>query len=229
MDKKLIIFGANGALGKGVTKKLLSKNYDEIYLFDFKFDDSYADPKIKQFIIRDLSIEKNVMAALHEIKLDPNTKLFLYSTIGGFYGGISVWETEEVDFDRMMDMNLKTNFFIAKHFASLVKKSYSGSICFTSAYTGNHPENLKFAYGAAKSSLNYLVKSISSEANDIRLSANAIAPFIIDTPANREWMKNANYSSWIKPEEIGELVHSIFNHYNFLSGNIIELKMRFND
>lgn len=229
MTNKLIIFGANGALGKGVTKTLLTKNYDEVYLFDFKFDNSFSDSRIKQIIIKDLSIEKNVMTALYEIKPDENTKLFLYSTIGGFYGGITFWETEEIDFDRMMNMNLKANFFIAKHFAALVKKSDSGSICFTSAFTGNHPEKLKFAYGVAKSSLNYLVNSISTEGNDIRLSANAIAPFIIDTQANREWMKDADYSSWIKPEEIGEMVHSIFSHYNFLSGNIIELKMRFNE
>ena len=228
MDKKLIIFGASGALGKGVTKTLLLKDYSEIYLFDFKFHTESSDERVKQFIIKDLSIEKNVMASLFEVKTNEKTNLFLYSTIGGFYGGTSVWETEETDFDRMFNMNLKTNFFIAKHFASLVKKSYAGSICFTSAFTGNHPEKLKFAYGAAKSALNYLVKTLSAEGNSINLSINAIAPFIIDTPANREWMKNSNYSTWMKPGEIGELIHAIFNNYNFISGNIIELKERFN-
>ena len=64
MDKKLIIFGANGALGKGITKILLSKDYDEIYLFDFKFDAPFSDSKVKQFTIKDLSIEKNVIASL---------------------------------------------------------------------------------------------------------------------------------------------------------------------
>ncbi len=228
MDKKLIIFGANGALGRGITKSFLSKDYDEIYLFDFKFDDSITDPRVKQIVVKDLSVENNVIASLFEVKTDDKTKLFLYSTIGGFYGGTSVWETEEIDFDRMMNMNLKTNFFIAKHFAFLVKKSFGGSICFTSAYTGAHPEELKFSYGAAKSALNYLVKTLAMEGNSINLSVNAIAPFIIDTAANREWMKNANYSTWMTPEEIGELVHSFFNHYNFISGNIIELKNRFN-
>lgn len=228
MDKKLIIFGANGALGKGITKILLSKDYDEIYLFDFKFDAPFSDSRVKQFTIKDLSIEKNVIASLFEVKTNEKTQLFLYSTIGGFYGGTSVWETEEIDFDRMINMNLKTNYFIAKHFSALVKKSYAGSICLTSAFTGNHPEELKFSYGAAKSAINYLVKTLSIEGNSINLSVNAIAPFILDTPANRVWMKNANYSSWIKPEEIGELVHSLFIHYNFISGNIIELKNRFN-
>lgn len=228
MDKKLILFGANGALGKGVTKTLLSKDYDEIYLFDFKFDQNYVDQKVKQLLVKDLSIENNVMASMFEIKTSEKTQLFLFSTIGGYYGGTTVWETEEKDFDRMFAMNLKSNFFIAKHFSSLVKKSYNGSICFTSAYTGENPEQNKFAYGASKSALNYLVKTLALEGKHINLASNAIAPFIIDTPANREWMKEADYSSWQKPEEIGELVHSLFNDNNFVSGNIIELKQRFN-
>lgn len=228
MDKKLIIFGADGALGKGVTKTLLNKDYDEIYLFDFNFDKSYTEQKVKQFIVKDLSVENNVLASMYEIKTSEKSQLFLYSTIGGYYGGTTIWETEEKDFDRMLSMNFKSNFFIAKHFGSLVKKSYSGSICFTSAFTGNNPEQLKFAYGASKSALNYLTKTLAIEGKEINLTANAIAPFIIDTQANREWIKNVDYSSWIKPEEIGELVHSIFTNHHFVSGNVIELKQRFN-
>jgi NAD(P)-dependent dehydrogenase (short-subunit alcohol dehydrogenase family) len=228
MDKKLIIFGANGALGKGATKTLLNKDFDEVYLFDFRFDENISDKKVKQFIVKDLSVENNVLSSMFEIKIGEKTKLFLFSTIGGYYGGTTLWETEEIDFDRMMNMNLKSNFFIAKHFAALVKKSYSGSILFTSAYTGNNPEEFKFSYGASKSALNYLVKTLAIEGKQINLSANAIAPFIIDTPANRGWMKDADYSSWIKPEEIGDLAYSLFNYHNFVSGNIIELKQRFN-
>jgi hypothetical protein len=82
MDKKLIIFGANGALGKGVTKSLLSKEYDEFYLFDFKIDETLSDARVKQFIVKDLSIEKNVMASMFDVKTNEKTKLFLYSTIG---------------------------------------------------------------------------------------------------------------------------------------------------
>ncbi len=54
-----------------------------------------------------------------------------------------------------------------------------------------------------------------------------LRPYIIDTPANRGWMKDADFENWMKPEEIGELVHSLFNNYNFVTGNIIRLKNRF--
>lgn len=228
MEKKLIIFGADGALGKGVTQVLASKDFDEILLFDFKFENKNTDQKIKQFIVKDLSVEKNVISAMYEINGNEQTQLFLFSTIGGFYGGNTVWETEEQDLDRMFNINLKANFFIAKHFSQIVRRSNSGSICFTSAFTASNPEELKFSYGVSKSALNYLVKTLSKEGKEINLSVNAIAPFIIDTPANREWMKNADYSSFIKPIEIGELVYSLFINYNFISGNILELNSRFN-
>jgi NAD(P)-dependent dehydrogenase (short-subunit alcohol dehydrogenase family) len=225
--KKLLIFGANGALGKGVTKILSAKSYDEIFLFDSRFNEAEIQGGIKKIIVKDLSKEENVIEAFNNIKTDSNTTLFLFSTIGGFYGGVDLWETLEEDFDRMFDMNIKANYLIAKHFSDKVTKSYGGSICFTSAYTANHPEPGKFAYGSSKAALNYLVKTLSNEGEKINLSVNAIAPFIIDTPANREWMKNVSYESWIKPEEIGELVDSLNNNYNFISGNILELRHRF--
>ena len=83
-------------------------------------------------------------------------------------------------------------------------------------------------YGTSKAALIHLIKSLAEEGKEINLSANAIAPFIIDTPANREWMKDADFSEWIKPSEIGDFVESIFQNYNLLSGNIYQLKYRFN-
>lgn len=228
MDRKLIIFGASGALGKGVVSTLIKKQFEKILLFDFKFDEKFTDKRIKTFQTKDLSVENNVLAAIFEIKTSEKTQIHLFSTIGGYYGGTNVWETEEEDFNRMINMNLKANFLIAKHFSALVKKSYSGSMCFTSAFTSLQPEKLKFAYGTSKAALNYLVKTLADEGKSINLAVNAIAPFIIDTPSNREWQKNADYSSWMKPEEIGELVYSLIENHNFISGNIIELKHRFN-
>jgi NAD(P)-dependent dehydrogenase (short-subunit alcohol dehydrogenase family) len=127
----------------------------------------------------------------------------------------------------MMQMNLNTSYQIAKHFSLLVKNSHSGSICLTAAYTGLFPEEGKAAYGTSKAALVHFVKTLAKEGKDINLSANAIAPYIIDTPANRAWMKEANYDSWMKPGEIAELIHLLFSNYYFVTGNIIQLKHRF--
>lgn len=227
MKKTLLIFGANGELGSGVSKVLTQKDYDEIYLFDFKFDKTFNSDKVKQILINDLSDEDNVQRAFDHIIVNPNSEYFLFSTIGGFFGGKKIWETSLDELMKMFRMNLITNFNIAKKFSSLVANSKSGAIIFTSAYTANHPEENKFAYGMSKSALSYLVKSLSIEGQAIKLSSLAIAPFILDTKANREWMSSADFSKWIKPEEVGELVDDLFRNYKINSGNIIELKLRF--
>ena len=227
MKKELLIFGSSGALGNVVTEVFLRKSYDKIYLFDFKHK-VIPNANAKQIIVNDLSVEENVKNAFSEVIPSKDSIFFLFSSIGGFIGGKKVWETEVGCFDRMINMNLKTNFLIAKYFSLLVKDSNAGSICLTSAYTGLVPESGKAVYGASKAALIHLIKSLAAEGTDINLSANAIAPFIIDTPANREWMKDADYDAWFKPAEIGEFVDSIFQSYNLLSGNIYQLKYRFN-
>jgi len=227
VKKELLIFGSSGALGKGVTEVFLGKGYDRIYLFDFKHKGITQD-NVKKILVKDLSIEENVKTAFKAVTTSKDTVLYLFSTIGGFTGGKKIWETEVGYFDRMINMNLKTNFLIAKYFSLLVRNSNSGSICLTSAYTGLFPEEGKGVYGASKAALIHLIKTLAEEGKDIKLSANAIAPFIIDTPANREWGKESDYDGWIKPNEIGEFVDSIFQSYNLLSGNIYQLKYRFN-
>lgn len=227
MKKELLIFGSSGALGNGVTNVFLKKKYDKIYLFDFKHK-GITNTNAKQIIVKDLSLEENIKKAFDEVKPSKETIFCLFSTIGGFAGGKKIWETNSESFDRMINMNLKTSFLISKYFSLLVSKSHSGSVCFTSAYTGLVPEPEKGVYGTSKAALIHLVKTLAEEGKEIKLSANAIAPFIIDTPSNREWMKDADYEGWIKPAEIGEFVNSIFLSYHLLSGNIFQLKYRFN-
>ena len=229
MKKELLIFGAYGALGFGVSKILSSKPFDNVYLFGSHIDEKneLTGTNIKNIITQDLSVEENVKSAFKNITPDKEKLLCLFSTVGGFTGGKNIWETATDEWDKMFRINLQTNFLLAKHFSKLVMESGGGSICFTAAYTGLHAEAGKGAYGVSKSALIHLVKTLSLEGRDIKLSANAIAPYIIDTPANREWMTKGDYSKWIKPEEIGELAWNIFSDFNFISGNIFQLKERF--
>jgi len=230
MRKELLIFGASGALGKGITAAMLKKDYDRIYLFDFNFEtEKFAgEESVEKIMIQDLSREQNVSEIFKNIIPSKNTLFFLYSTVGGYAGGKSIWETDEEEWDKMMNMNLKSNYFIAKYFSRITEQSAGGSICFTAAETGINPEAGKAAYGTSKSALIHLVKTLSLEGQAIKLSANAIAPYILDTPANRGWMKDADYNKWIKTEEIGELAHNIFSNFHFISGNIFRLTSRFN-
>jgi NAD(P)-dependent dehydrogenase (short-subunit alcohol dehydrogenase family) len=227
MNRVLLIFGANGALGKGVTQILIKKDFSKIYLFGSQLDELPEAANIEKIKTKDLSIEKNVIDAFSKIRPSKDTLFFLYSAVGGYSGGKSIWESEADELDKMININFKTNFFIAKHFSLVVKESAGGSICFTAAYSGLSPSKKKSAYDSSKAALIHFVKEIALEGKEIRMSVNAIAPFMIDTPANRKWMPDSDYEKWIKAEEIGELVNNIFNNFSFVTGNIISLTDRF--
>jgi len=228
MRKELLIFGANGALGQGVTKVLSQKDFDKIYTFNFHIvEGAIPVNNLVNVQIKDLTKEENVIEAFSNIKPNKDTCFFLFSTIGGYWGGESIWETKSEDWNRIIGLNLNANFFLAKHFSWLVKASAGGSICITAAFTADNPEAMKGAYGASKSALVHLVRTLSLEGQKINLSANAISPYIIDTPANRDWMKDADYNKWIKPEEVGEVAFSLFANFNYVSGNIITMRERF--
>ncbi len=53
------------------------------------------------------------------------------------------------------------------------------------------------------------------------MSANAIAPYIIDSEENSNWVKN--YQDLVHPIEIGKFVNQIFDSFSFISGNIFVL------
>jgi NAD(P)-dependent dehydrogenase (short-subunit alcohol dehydrogenase family) len=226
MQKHLLIFGSNGALGKGVTEVLIKKDYERIFLFDSKPNEIQGQ-YIERILVGNLAEEANVIKAFSNIKPSKEIEYFLFSTVGGYTGGKYLWDTDTIDFIQMLDINLKTCFLIGKYFSRLVKDSAGGSILFTAAYTGLAPEKGKMPYGVSKSSVIYLTETLALEGANINLSANAIAPFIIDTPANREWMgNNYDYEQLIKPVEIGEVVHSIFHNYRIISGTVIKLPGR---
>ncbi len=228
MTNELLIFGAYGALGRGAASILMKKNYTRVFLFDRNIDnDPYAAENTENIAVGNLSNEEDVKKAFQSIEPSKDKKFYLFSTIGGYWGGKAVWETPAEEWDKMFEMNLKSNFLIAKYFSQIVRESAGGSICFTAAITALRPQRERAAYDASKSALISLVKTLALESSDFKLSANAIAPFIIDTPSNRKWMPDSDNKKWSKPEEIGKLVDSIFFNFNTVTGNVFELTKRF--
>ncbi|HEU5309915.1 MAG TPA: SDR family oxidoreductase, partial [Candidatus Eisenbacteria bacterium] len=54
--------------------------------------------------------------------------------------------------------------------------------------------------------LNALVGTLARELLASGVTANAVMPSMVDTPANRKEMPNADPASWVQPEEIAELL-----------------------
>ncbi len=62
------------------------------------------------------------------------------------------------------------------------------------------------AYVAFKSALASLVRTVALENKDAGLTANVVLPGTMDTPANRKAMPGADFSKWLKPADVADLV-----------------------
>ncbi len=221
-EKIFLLFGASGALGRVAIDYFLEKNFDNYYFFAREGFKISSQKKIYDVVtVRDLSLEENVKNAFYNVRKSDNAIYYLFSAIGGYVGGKSIAETEYSDWQKMINVNLNTSFLISKYFSKLIEKTGGGSICFTSASSSLTPEADRAAYNISKSALNYLVKTLALEGKSKKIFANAVAPYIIDSPANREWVKDK--TQLVSPLEICNVVHSIFEEFDKISGQIFDL------
>jgi NAD(P)-dependent dehydrogenase (short-subunit alcohol dehydrogenase family) len=62
------------------------------------------------------------------------------------------------------------------------------------------------AYTASKSAVAALTQSLAQETTDEQIWVNAVAPSVLDTPANRAAMPDADYRRWVAPADLAEIV-----------------------
>ncbi|MCX6173765.1 MAG: SDR family oxidoreductase [Ignavibacteriales bacterium] len=221
-ERVFLLFGASGALGRTAVDFFLNQDYDQYYFFTReKYDLKSSNKKYEMILISDMVKEENVAKAFQNVIRKEEANYFLFSTIGAYIGGEPIIDTQYADFLKMLNINLCTAFLISKHFSKLTQNSNGSSICFTSAQSSLYPEENRAAYNISKHALNFLVKTLSFEGKRINLSANAVAPYIIDSAANREWVEDT--TQLVTTSEICNIAHSFFQNYKTVTGNIVEL------
>ena len=61
------------------------------------------------------------------------------------------------------------------------------------------------AYAASKAGVHRLTEALAAEHKG-RITVNAVLPSIIDTAANRESMPKADFSKWVRPQELADVI-----------------------
>lgn len=209
-DKVVLITGGTGALGKTLTQRFISSGATTIatYLKDENIEANKGqNTNNAQFIKADVTREEQVVRLISAVVERFGHIDILVNSVGGYLGGKSVTELEEHEWDLMMNLNLKSAFLISKHVIPVMKSSGpGGNIVHISSKTGLKAEGHDSAYAASKSGLIRLVESISQETKDLGINVNCILPSVIDTEANRRAMPKADFSKWVKTDDITNVV-----------------------
>jgi NAD(P)-dependent dehydrogenase (short-subunit alcohol dehydrogenase family) len=135
----------------------------------------------------------------------------IVNLVGGFSAGTLVHETAVEDFERMLRLNLRPGFLLANAGIPRMLESRGGAYLGVSARPALQPFAGAASYVTAKAAVLAFVKALDADYRKQGIRANAILPSVIDTPANRAATPDADFSKWVKPEDIAHVIRFLIS------------------
>lgn len=123
--------------------------------------------------------------------------------VGGF-AMAPITATSGADLRRMVDLNLVPTFLCCREAVRVM--GGPGRLVNVAARPVLQPGPDVTAYAAAKGAVAALTTCLAAEVRHRGVLVNAVVPSIIDTPANRRAMPDADHTRWPKPAELAETI-----------------------
>lgn len=205
LDKRVaLIIGANGGLGALVTRLFLDEGATVIGVSR----SGKADFDDREFTTMqaDLTGSEAVRRLVGEVVEKFGRIDVLAHVMGGFEGGKPVAETADATLEHMLDVNLKSAFYMARAVIPQMRKQAYGRIVAVGSRAAAEPAAMVGAYSASKAALVSLIRTVAIENKDAGITANVVLPGTMDTPGNRAASPGANFSKWVPPERVANLI-----------------------
>jgi NAD(P)-dependent dehydrogenase (short-subunit alcohol dehydrogenase family) len=132
--------------------------------------------------------------------------LDILANVAGAFRWQTLADGELANWDLLYTVNLKTAVVTSKAALPHLRARGGGRIINVSAAAAGKAGKGMGAYTAAKAGVAKLTESLAEELKDHGINVNAVLPSIIDTPANRADMPNADFSRWVTPEALADVI-----------------------
>jgi NAD(P)-dependent dehydrogenase (short-subunit alcohol dehydrogenase family) len=210
--KVALVAGGTGGLGRAVSLAFLKEGAELIvtYQKDSAFGDlkKAAGTNASRLVGRrvDVTDEAAVQQLIEGIGAENGHLDVLVNAMGGYVGGIKLWELDTRVFDQMLALNLRSGYVLSRAAAKAMLKQGKGAIVNVAAKAALDHGAGAAAYAASKAAAVALMDSLAADLRGSGVRANSVLPSIIDTEANRKAMPGADFASWPKPEEIARVI-----------------------
>ncbi len=203
--KIVLITGAKGGLGSTVTRTFLDAGAMVAGVSRSIADSDFAHPSFAA-IPAELSSADAARAVTDVVAGRFGRIDALVHLVGGFAGGASVADTDDATLDRMLDLNLRSTFHIARAVLPHMRRQASGRILAIASRAAVDPSPMAGVYAASKAALVSLIRTIAAENKDRCVGANVVLPGTMDTPANRAADPGADPGRWVQPSQVAALL-----------------------
>ena len=208
----VVVAGGTGGLGRAVSLAFLEEgakvfvSYRSAEEFRALQDLAAANAPSLDGHEVDVTDEAAVAAFINRILARHGAIDALVNTVGGYAGGVKLWEMDAKVFDRMLDLNLRSGYALARAVIPAMLKAGHGSIVNVAAKAALDHGAGAAAYAASKAAAVALMDSLAADVKGTGVRVNSVLPSIIDTAANRLAMPGSDFASWPKPQEIAQVV-----------------------
>lgn len=196
--RSVLVTGASGALGQVVAE---TARLQGALVSALDLHECAGHEDIRKFSV-DLTDAPATMECIRQIgDID-----VVFNIAGGFAMGPAVHETTAEQWDHMFRMNVST---MRNTVCAVVPKMVArghGSIVNVGAMSAREGQANMGAYCVAKGAVMRLTESLSKELRQQGINVNAVLPSIIDTPANRADMPDADFSNWVRPQDLANVI-----------------------
>ena len=190
MSKTAIITGASKGIGAATAILFAQKGYNVVINYNNSYESaSLLSRSLQSNGFSVTPIKANVANRL-EAELLIKETLYKYGSVdvivnnaGIAFEGL-ITETDEIDFDRIIDTNLKGTFNCCKAAAQVMVNQKSGKIINVSSMWGQVGASCEVAYSASKAGVIGLTKALAKELAPCGITVNSVAPGIVETSMN---------------------------------------------
>jgi NAD(P)-dependent dehydrogenase (short-subunit alcohol dehydrogenase family) len=211
-DKIVLVAGGTGGLGHAVSLAFLDAGASVIvtYRKPAEFDALKKAAGAKGASLEGYSVDVTDESAVSQLIggiVARHTRLdAMVNTVGGYAGGVSLWELDTKTFDQMLAVNLRSGYALSRAAVRVMLQQESGAIVNVASKAAVDHAAGAAAYAASKAAAVAMIDSLAADLQGTGVRANSILPSIIDTEENRKAMPNANFAKWPKPEDIARVI-----------------------
>ena len=225
MSKVAIVTGSSKGIGKSIAYELARNGFDVVITSrDQKEASKVAGDLQKEFGIKSIGIAADIQSKLQVQKLIQNTiKEFNRVDVLVNNAGVlivkSLEETNEKDWDYVIDTNLKGTYLCSKEVITYMIPQKSGCIINISSGAGKSGYGELAAYCASKFGVIGLTESLAEEVNQYGITVIAICPGAVATDMQKQFMSEKDYEikkhDMISPVKVAEkTLDAINGKYN---------------
>ena len=200
MEQTVVVTGGTGGLGAAVTGALVDDGWRVVVPWFAEEELARVQEHERLTLIQaDLTDPGSAAGVADAAGEDLRA---LVNLVGGFAMGGRVHETPIEDFEDQLRLNLRPTYLMTAAALPPMLAAGDGAVVCVSSRAAVQPFAGAAGYITAKAAVLKFVDVLHAEYRDDGIRANAILPSVIDTPANRRSMPDADFDTWVKPAEI---------------------------